>query len=305
VGPERNAPNTIHNSCADGNSGTYRNDESLDRIRISTLDGSPFAPGKTVRVDMTVWAWSTGSSDSLDIYYTGDANSPTWTYLTTLKPPSGGAHVLSATYTLPQGSLQAVRGNFRYSGTVGSCTTGSYDDRDDLVFATGSSGEPRPPSASFTSSCTHLGCGFTDTSSDPDGDIASWSWSFGDGATSSERNPSHAYALGGDYTVSLTVTDSTGLSSTFEQTVSPTDPIISLSAHNHKVKNDRAVDLTWSNAPGTHVNVFRDGVHVATTENDGFHTDDPGKQRSVFVYRVCEVGTSVCSEDVTVVYIPD
>ena len=32
-------------------------------------------------------------------------------------------------------SLMAVRVNFRYNGSVGSCTTGSYDDHDDLVFA--------------------------------------------------------------------------------------------------------------------------------------------------------------------------
>ena len=29
----------------------------------------------------------------------------------------------------------AVRVNFRYNGAEGPCTTGSYDDRDDLVFA--------------------------------------------------------------------------------------------------------------------------------------------------------------------------
>ncbi len=145
MGPEQNAPNTIASSCADGNSGTYHGDESLDRIRISTLDGTALAPGKTVKVDVTVWAWSTGGSDSLDLYYTGDANNPSWTYLTTLTPSAGGAQVLSTTYTLPAGSLQAVRGNFRYGGSVGSCSTGSYDDRDDLVFATGDGSEPPPP----------------------------------------------------------------------------------------------------------------------------------------------------------------
>ena len=36
---------------------------------------------------------------------------------------------------VPVGSLQAIRGNYRYTGTQGSCTTGTYDDADDLVFA--------------------------------------------------------------------------------------------------------------------------------------------------------------------------
>jgi PKD repeat protein len=38
----------------------------------------------------------------------------------------------------------------------------------------------------------------------------SWSWTFGDGGTSTAQNPSHPYTIPGNYTVSLTVTDSTG-----------------------------------------------------------------------------------------------
>ncbi len=46
---------------------------------------------------------------------------------------------------------------------------------------------------------------FTDRSVG-DGDIASWSWDFGDGQTSGDRNPSHTYYTEGVYQVSLTVT---------------------------------------------------------------------------------------------------
>ena len=48
--------------------------------RIATTDGSAFAPGKTVRIDATVWAWSTPSADRLDLYYAADASSPSWTF---------------------------------------------------------------------------------------------------------------------------------------------------------------------------------------------------------------------------------
>ena len=37
----------------------------------------------------------------------------------------------------------------------------------------------------------------------------SWSWNFGDGATSSQQNPSHAYTASGSYDVTLTVSDGT------------------------------------------------------------------------------------------------
>jgi subtilisin family serine protease len=136
VGPEPNQPNTLAGSpCADGTGGSYHSDESNDRIKVSTLDGAPFAAGKVVRVEATVWAYSGYSSDKLDLYYTSNANAPTWTFLATLSPTKAGAQTLSTTYALPAGSLQAVRARFRYSGSAASCGTGSYNDHDDLAFA--------------------------------------------------------------------------------------------------------------------------------------------------------------------------
>jgi hypothetical protein len=134
-GPEPNQPNTINNSCADSTGGTYHFDESVDRIRVVTTDGSALAAGKTVRVETTVWAFSPPTGDRLDLYYAANAASPTWTFLTTLTPPGGGARTLTATYTLPAGALQAVRAQFRYQGFPSTCTVGAYNDRDDLVFA--------------------------------------------------------------------------------------------------------------------------------------------------------------------------
>lgn len=54
---------------------------------------------------------------------------------------------------------------------------------------------------------------FTDLSTGPF-DIVSWAWSFGDGTTSTEQNPTHTYTRAGGYTVMLTVTDELGLSDT-------------------------------------------------------------------------------------------
>jgi hypothetical protein len=136
-GAEPNQPNTINNSCADGTSGTFHSDESNDRLVVATTDGSAFAPGKTVKVSATVWAYSGFTSDHLDLYYAASASSPTWVLIATLTPTVAGAQTLSANYTLPSGSLQAVRANFRYTGSASSCSTGSYDDHDDLIFAVG------------------------------------------------------------------------------------------------------------------------------------------------------------------------
>ncbi|HEY6765827.1 MAG TPA: hypothetical protein VI386_13735 [Candidatus Sulfotelmatobacter sp.] len=140
-GSEPNQPNTIASSCADGTSGTFHSDESNDRLSIVTTDGSAFAAGKTVKVSATVWAYSGFTSDALDLYYTASASSPSWVLIGTIVPTVAGAQTLSANYTLPSGSLQAVRAQFRYQGSASSCTTGSYNDHDDLIFAV-SAGTP-------------------------------------------------------------------------------------------------------------------------------------------------------------------
>ena len=135
VGPESNAPNTLGGSCADGTGGTFHSDESLDRLVISSADGGSLRAGGRVTVQATVWAYSSFGSDALDLYSAADARNPTWVLFATLTPNASGAVTLTAGYTLPSGSLQAIRGQFRYGSGSGPCTQGSYNDRDDLAFA--------------------------------------------------------------------------------------------------------------------------------------------------------------------------
>lgn len=52
----------------------------------------------------------------------------------------------------------------------------------------------------------------------------SFSWSFGDGSTSTEANPLHAYTAAGPYVVTLTVADSSGTSAPAICMVTATDP---------------------------------------------------------------------------------
>ena len=81
------------------------------------------------------------------------------------------------------------------------------------------------PTASFTSSTTGLGASFDGrASSDPDGTVASYAWDLGDGTTATGPQPTHTYAAGGDYTVSLTVTDALGAVGTTTATVAVVAP---------------------------------------------------------------------------------
>ena len=70
------------------------------------------------------------------------------------------------------------------------------------------------PTASFTFNCTGLDCTFDVRLTDTDGTIVSYVWDYGDGASGSGANPSHSYASGGSYQVTLTVTDDDGATTT-------------------------------------------------------------------------------------------
>jgi PKD repeat protein len=82
-----------------------------------------------------------------------------------------------------------------------------------------------PPVAAFAVTCSSVTCTFTDQSTDADGTVTAWSWSFGDGAVSTDRNPQHTYGVAAltEFTVQLTVTDNDGASAIISRsfTVSP------------------------------------------------------------------------------------
>ncbi len=88
------------------------------------------------------------------------------------------------------------------------------------------------PTASFTATGSQLDFSFDGSgSTDSDGTIASYAWTFGDGTTGTGVTASHSYLNAGTYSVKLTVTDNRGgtHSSTQDVTaVAPTDhPFVS------------------------------------------------------------------------------
>ncbi|MGC5224156.1 PKD domain-containing protein [Micromonospora sp. DT81.3] len=80
------------------------------------------------------------------------------------------------------------------------------------------------PTASFTTSGSNLAWSFNGSgSSAPSGrTITSYAWNFGDGSTGSGVNASRTYANPGTYTVTLTVTDSAGMTASTTRTVNAT-----------------------------------------------------------------------------------
>src|SRR5205823_3488375 len=80
-------------------------------------------------------------------------------------------------------------------------------------------------------------------SSDPDGMIASYAWTFGDGATATIAMPTHIYTSAGTYPVTLTVTDNLGLQS------SPATTTATVGC-----SSSQAVPVIWANTAGVNVN---------------------------------------------------
>ena len=61
--------------------------------------------------------------------------------------------------------------------------------------------------------CFPFAIDFTDLSVVGDSPIATWSWDFGDGGTSTDQNPSHTYTTPGTFDITLILTDANGCTS--------------------------------------------------------------------------------------------
>ena len=90
--------------------------------------------------------------------------------------------------------------------------------------------------------------------------------------------------------------------STPTPTPTPTPGAITLAGNGHKVHGFDTVDLSWSGATSSMVDIYRNGVVIATVPSaPGSYTDNTGqKGRATFTYKVCEAGTQNCSNQVTV-----
>jgi len=168
-----------------------------------TLDGYTMTLGHEWHEMMSdMWpagGWTNKTGGSLN----GQENSDECAWLA---PGSAGgaANVAFATGTLAE---QAS-----WSNDTGACALSH-------PVVTHGGGGNVAPTANFSFTTSGLAATFTDSSSDSDGTIASRSWTFGDGGTSTATNPSHTYAAAGTYSVKETVTDNGGLTGSVTKSV--------------------------------------------------------------------------------------
>jgi hypothetical protein len=190
-------------------------------------------------------------------------------------------------------------------GTYDLTVTGTGDDGTTASATAVLTVDPTtfpPPSVFFFFDREGLTFQFQD-SSFPDFcvQLVSWAWDFGDGSTSTERNPVHTYAVRGDYTVTLTVTDSQGLTGTRSQVVSalPPPPVLEIDRVTRiRDRFEFRVDLVWSGAEGDLVELHRNNIVVDLPDNDGVYRDRFRSLETSFSWFVCELGIQQCSNQV-------
>lgn len=128
-------------------------------------------------------------------------------------------------WTFGDGGTSTLQNPTHVYATAGTFSV-SLTVTDPQSFTSNASGNvvvTNAPTAAFTFSpnpgIRNSPVAFANTSSDPDGPLASYQWSFGDGGISNEPNPSHTYDTAGTFPVQLTVTDAAGVTAFTAQSI--------------------------------------------------------------------------------------
>lgn len=151
------------------------------------------------------------------------------------------------------------------------------------------------PTASFSFACTGLSCSFNaGSSSDSDGSIVGYSWSFG--GTGVTIN--HTFAGSGTYAVTVTVIDNDGNTDATSKNVTVSDGAANIALTGTRANSGRSVTLNWTGASGANVDVYVGGNFNSSTANTGSVSYTVNKKES-YTFKICETGsTTACSNDV-------
>ena len=156
--PEPNSPNTI-DSCTDGSSGTYLQDESIENLTVTDLNGTQFRGGDLVEINITAFCYDS-SNDNINFVYANDSQqtTPNWKVIHNINPcPAAGLNTFTYQYTLDDTrTAQAIRAIIGYQGAVGdTCGTDNYADNDDIEINTLKPRENNPPNVTILQPTLH------------------------------------------------------------------------------------------------------------------------------------------------------
>jgi hypothetical protein len=123
------------------------------------------------------------------------------------------------------------------------------------------------------------------------------------GAASPTPTPTSTPAATATPTATVAPSPTATATATATSTPTATPSGITLSATGTRGQGRRIVNLSWTGATGTTVDIYRNNALLVNTQNDGAYTDTiNGAGHGTFTYRVCQQGTQTCSNNATVTF---
>lgn len=171
-----------------GSAGTYR----------VTLTASNDAGSSSKTDFVTV---SLGDAPKADFTFQVNGLNAVFTDTSTGKPMSWSWDFGDGSTSTAQNPSHAYKQGGTYTVTLTATNAGGSSSKAQFVTVANA------PTANFNFQVNGLKVSFTDLST---GSPTAWSWTFGDGAVSTEQNPTHDYTQAGSYTVKLTASNTGG-----------------------------------------------------------------------------------------------
>jgi hypothetical protein len=148
--------------------------------------------------------------------------------------PAAGTYYLAVTGTGKGDPLTTGYSNYGSLGQYAVAAT---------VYTPGSTPPTSVISASALSGTAPVTVNFSGANStDPDGSVVAWDWSFSDGVTASGSSTSRTWSTAGSYVATLKVTDNAGLSASSSVTVTVNAPVVIVPMHVAAIDMARTVN---------------------------------------------------------------
>lgn len=146
---------------------------------------------------------------------------------------------------------------------------------------------PSVPDADFTHTSSGNNVQFTDASTN---NPIAWYWNFGDGSTSTEKDPVHTYGDFGKYTVCLKVwnaNDSDSICKEINLVTGMNSSFFSMKMHPNPASDELIVQLTGSNIPElAFINMLGQRIMVPLMpKGDVFHADISVLKKGIYLVK--------------------